>query len=303
MNLVINNINQSTFCGNKLNTAVSTAKLFGESNFNKTMSELDILSNLNSSLVKKIRPIDVPIKTEAEFDLLWDRILKAKTINGNSLWINEGSLKKYPKANKIQRGLLPYCGENDSSCLINMYLSGRIEDERIQKSWKGLLPADKMTCIDIVRVLDYSLKNLDNEVGKYKGIVYRQGFMDKNTEQYWSTSKNPMIAGQIHGNWEYFNPRAGFSVIRTKNGHNIYEFQKKMGNNFAKTEEEILIPRKTKFVEIPLTEQDRELLIARNKMASNLFAGADRIVSGQVREFNGYTKQNLFSMIKVFDEV
>lgn len=295
-------VNQTVFQSNKhklINEAIHTT-------FKDESGVLDALTALGQTnkqlLVQK--GINNPIKNDAEFDEVMERIYNAKTQNGHNLWLVKNEhLKHYPDASKTEIGLLPYCGENDSSYYINMYLSGRLYSDKIQKNWKGLLPQKESDCIDMIRVLDYSLKDLDKNYGKYKGIVFRQGYMGENTKQFISTTMNPSIAGQLKGNWFDFKPNAGFSVIRTKNGHNIYAFQKKMKNSYAETEEEILLPREATYKEIPPNLMDEELRRGRNALARKLFGGAGFVIDGKLKEFKGYTKKDLYNLIRVFDEV
>lgn len=146
---------------------------------------------------------------------------------------------------------------------------------------------------DIVRALDYSLKKLDEKFGKYKGIVYRQGYMDTGSGQYFSTSSNPKTVAQRIDSYS-----TEYSVIRTKSGHKIVDFQKEMGSRFAHTESEILLDRKCKYRLVPIEEYDEELLKARERMANNLFKYKDN------REcLAKYTREQFLEMIKVYDEI
>ena len=180
-----------------------------------------------------------PIETKSEYSTLLNEIMGYKTTENTQYLTMTG----YQDIDADLFGLVPYCGENDKSNHINMWLTGR------QNKRRHLLEDDKMS--KIVRVLDYSLKALDKKTGKYKGIVYRKGFFNPITDkQYYSSSTVPKGAILHSGNTlpAANNP---YSIIKLKNGHNIYEFQKqtnsKISNIYADSEREILIDRKSKF--------------------------------------------------------
>ena len=139
------------------------------------------------------------------------------------------------------RGLIPYCGVSDISDEINCWLTGRT------RKGKYILPDDKMA--NIVKVLDYSLNELDKKYGKYSGTVFRTGFFNPVTDkQFYSTSSFPEGAVK-HSNIHLKNNK--YSIINVKNGHKIEDFQKNCDNDtireFASEEGEILLDRTQKF--------------------------------------------------------
>lgn len=232
-----------------------------------------------------------PIKSKEEYLEALERIKNAKTETGERLWQYEEDLKHYPNATEIEQGLLPYCGHRDISDKINKYLSGRIE------------PTAEMQ--DVVRVLDYSLKELNKEFGEFEGIVYRQGFMGEKTGQYLSTSKNPLCAARLSDGW--FDPYdvkyRTYSVIKTKGGHDLSAFQSKMKDGYCNKEQEILLPHEAQYREVPINECSEDLLKAREDLASKLFRDAHKVFDGGKSEIKGYTKEDLLDLVKIYEEV
>ncbi len=166
-------------------------------------------------------------------------------------------LYEYKSADRDLLGLVPYCGSDDISDDINMWLSGR----------NNLYPVtDDNSMIKIIRLLDYSLKKLDEKFGRYEGIVYRKGFFNPVTDkQFYSSSSVPEYP-ICHEERIFPSETMPYSIIKVKNGHNVYEFQKYADNRFAsivgELEKEILIDRKSKFRIIPenkYSEEDKKL--------------------------------------------
>lgn len=240
-------------------------------------------------------PVDnkdlTPIKTKEEYLEVLNKVKNAKDKDGKPLWLSEEDLKFYPDATEIEQGLLPYCGHRDISNSINRYLSGRSEATPEMR--------------DIVRALDYSLSELDKEAGSYKGIVFRQGYMDENTGQYLSTSKNPLCAARLNDGWfdPYDIPYRTYSVIKTKGGHDLSAFQSKMKDGFCNKEQEILLPHQAKYREVPTEECSEDLIKAKEDFASKLFRDAHKLFNGSKTQVKGYTKEDLLNMIKVYEEV
>ncbi len=232
-----------------------------------------------------------PIQSQEEYLEVLERIKKAKNKNGEPLFLFEEDLKNYADADAIEQGLIPYCGHCSISAKINQYLSGRIE------------PTAEMQ--DVARALDYSLSQLDKKVGKYDGIVFRQGFMDANPKQYLSTSKDPTCAARFDDGWAdpYDVKYRTYSVIKTKGGHDIASFQKKMNDILANREQEVLLSHKAQYREVPVEECTEELLKAREEMASRLFKDAYKLFNGSKSQVKGYTKEDLLNLVKVYVEV
>lgn len=193
-----------------------------------------------------------PIKSLQEYKTVLERIYNHKNSSGTIIYNAEINLKIYPKAKKEEEGLLIYAGVNDLSSDINKFLTNRPMKEM-----------DESMAKDVVRVLDYSLEQLDKKYGTYNGIVYRQGFFEPNTGQYISTTTEPEIAASLRGG-VMMNKNQDFYVIKTKKAHKINKFQKKMGSDYAEEEEEILIDRTAKLEEVKYPIGD--LLIAKREL-------------------------------------
>ncbi len=232
-----------------------------------------------------------PIQSKEEYLEVLERVKNAKTKGGEPLWLSAEDLKYYPNISEIDQGLLPYCGHRDISNQINKYLSGRSE------------PTAEMQ--DVVRVLDYSLANLDKEVGRYEGIVFRQGYMGEKTGQFMSTSTSATGAARHNNGWADPEEVAynTYSVIKTKGGHKLSGFQSKMKDAYASKEQEILLPRKAEYREIPIEECSEELLKAREEFASKLFNDAYKLFNGSKSKVRGYTKEDLLNLVKVYEEI
>lgn len=305
--MLINNIScDKQYTSNINNKNLEALNFKANTNHIKSMEgALSPLANACGDIpliINRIKYIDIPIKDMAEYDKVFSRVCSARRSDGELMWLDKNRLRYYEKATGVEQGLLPYCGEHDSSFYINAFLSGRLTPENYEL-WKARLPEDKNSFVDMVRVLDFSLKNLDEEFGKYKGIVFRQGFMGENTGQYLSTSKKPGIAAQLNYNYYTFKPQNGFSVIRTNNGHKICDFQEKMGVEFSKSEEEILLSRQGEYKSLSADELDEELDSARKVFAGKLLWGADKVINGEIKEIDGYDIKKLLDLVKVFDEV
>ena len=188
---------------------------------------------------KSVPPEITPIKTDGEYLDVINRLADSKTLSGDLYWNLDENLKDYPNANICEYGLLPYVGHHDKSCDINRYLSGRLSVTDIinnpskHSSDYKKIPTEQ-TLRNMVRALDYSLDKIDSEFGKYEGIVYRNGFMGMNEGQYFSTSKNPTLIDKM--DFDSGEILGEYSVIRTKSGHKIFDFQKKMDDTFAEEE-------------------------------------------------------------------
>ena len=121
---------------------------------------------------------------------------------------------------------------------------------------RGLINFDSETAKDVVKCLDYSLKEIDKEFGVYKGFVYRNGKMSSNSNTYVSTSKD------LHCT---MGDTSEFHVIKTKRGHDIHKFQKKY-YSVNESENEILLPRDAQYRELTgLQYEEERLKLAKAK--------------------------------------
>ena len=160
-----------------------------------------------------------------------------------------------------------YCGLNDKSNLINLWLSGR-------KKYGYYADIPDRDIINALRAFEYSLKALDDKFGCFEGRVYRRGFFNPvSDKQYYSASDKMDCANAFchHVDCQEFKP---FSIIKVKNGHKIYDFQhyanSPTSRNFEKIEHEVLLDRKSKFRKLSpneFTKQDiKDLKTVLKKM-------------------------------------
>ena len=277
---------------------------------NKAVLDVNaIQQKLRKELISTRNTDLVPIESAEEYKAILERIKNSPF--GQK--IKEDIQLDYQDINSIEEGLLSYCGNHaDIHSEINKYLSGRgnPENEPLMK--------------DIIRALDFSLKDLDKKYGKFDGFVFRQGVMKNGEHQFWSTAESASSAGNFSKAWntpEEILDRE-YSVIKTKSGHKITEFQKAHKNKYI-AEEEILLPREKDFRLVPQEEYTEEMLNAREKMLNNLFQHNNKMwkklqkgqtVSLEKRVQNKQTGQvkyetvdvdidYLRNMIRVFEEI
>ena len=200
--------------------------------------------------------------------------------------------------NKLQ-GLIPYCGINDISRDINVYLNN--ERNGLCKVLKEksyvythdldvtqLIDIDPTMAKDYIRCLDYSLAELDQLFGKYEGLVYRGGLFNPHGHQFYSTSDR-CCRTQI--NCQRGQENLQFHIIKTKNGHKILEFQKRYGKqHFAENESEVLLPRDTEYRDITNTGQFEA---EKQEMAKKLYQDL----------CEKYTLKEILSKIKIWEEI
>ena len=277
----------------KPKSVVSSAKKLEE--IQKDGFEYGSFGSIRSLLLEIV---NTPINNDEVYKKTLDRVMNEKTIKGESAWFSAKDLVEYDEANFLEKGLVPYCGFDDKSKYINMYMSGRLTPQIKQQ-----LGIKDSSFSDVVRILDYSLKKLDKRLGKFDGIVYRQGFMSEIPGQYISTSSDYMIAACLNGSYINFMPGKQYSVIRTHNGHKIKDFQNELGLMFANTEKEILLPKESRYRKLKDFELDDELIKARENVASHLFYGSDLVINGMLRSNKGFSKQNLLDMVGVYEEI
>lgn len=202
------------------------------------------LSVIQKAIVQDRQRLLRPIKSDEEYKKRLNEILNYTFSNGvKSSSTRYILMKGYENVEEDLKGLVPYCGEDDISSEINCWLSARSQD--------GICCLSDKKMANIVDVLDYSLKKCDEKFGKFKGTVYRNGYFNPNeSKQYYSSSFSPLSAINFYSNSIPSEKRA-FAIIRIKNGHNLYEFQKSAkseeAENYADIEKEILIDRKSNF--------------------------------------------------------
>ncbi len=168
------------------------------------------------------------------------------------------------------RGIIPYAGLMDKSNIINQFLSGRNTDENYIYATMTF-PVEKTKIKNMIRVLDYSLNKLDEEYGKYDGIVYRTGIINPASPQYYSTSGTQ--EGAIFHNCSALPDKQDYNIIYTKSGHKIYEFQKQSKSLLSEIfsiESEVLLDRKSGFKQIPNNELTPDMLAVRKSFLDKI---------------------------------
>ena len=192
-----------------------------------------------------------PISSKEEYNEVLKEILSYKTFSDDNKRIEPFVyIWGYENIDPDLKGLVVYCGSEDKSNIINSWLSGRKLPDNFM--------LDDRQMANVIRAMDYSLNKLDEKFGRYKGVVYRGGFFNPNTDkQFYSTSATSINAVK-HSNKFLPAEDNPYSIIRVKNGHNINEFQKNadsfIARKFASTEKEILIDKQSKFRLVPESE-------------------------------------------------
>ena len=159
-------------------------------------------------------------------------------------------LKGYEYVKNNLKGLVAYCGSSDISRQINRWLTAR-------KDNNPTLLTDKQMA-DVVRTFDYSLRELDKIYGKINGTVYRAGMFNPNEDKQYYSASDTLYCAMEHSYKEKPSENMPYNIIRLKEGHNIYKFQKDTNSDvssiFANYEREILIDRHSKFRLVPKEE-------------------------------------------------
>lgn len=137
---------------------------------------------------------------------------------------------------------------------------------------KGLINFDSETAKDVVKCLDYSLKEVDKEFGVYKGFVYRNGKMSSNSGTYVSTSKD------LHCT---MGDTSEFHIIKTKRGHDINKFQQKY-YPINESENEILLPRDAQYRELTGIAYEQERIKLAKAKYEYLKLGDENITYDEV---------------------
>ena len=217
-----------------------------------------------------------------------------KAVNNETFWRYDREPACYSSVPFKYIGLLPYCGGEDVSYYINRYL-GKCLTRHLDSR------ASEQDLCNIIRVLDYSLNQLDEQFGKYKGIVYRRGYFSPKSKQYASTSLSPEIAVKFHG---FFDNTCDYSIIRTKNGHKIYDFQEMVNSPYAIGEKEILIDRNdiSTYKLVSPEDYDAETAKAAEKLATCLYNAEDISTFTLLPKQFSKKYKNILSKIKVYSQ-
>lgn len=233
-----------------------------------------------------------------EYEEVIKRVCNSKTIYGEKFWSIDCDFNKYSGIKPEYIGLLPYCGGADVSYYINKFLRNQMNFEKFsEQNIASSYTPTRESIVDIISALDYSLSRLDEEFGKYSGVVFRKGVFKPKSKQFNSSTLSSAIAVDFSG----FSPKSGYSVIRTKNGHKICDFQAAMNSKYANTEKEILLPRTAKYIRLYPYEYDEEILNAQDKLARDIrFAILDCCSSKEIKQ---YTDEKIKNLIKVYEEL
>ena len=276
--------------GNKI---PSIKRILPKIDLNSSMKKSDIFIECTPDMFESttLRPdfgkINTPIADEKEYKTLLAKLKHTITHNGNYAYFTENDMEKYGKVDLFEHGLIPYCGQDDCHSLINAYLGSRLTKLE-QEVWKLQMPYDLDTIPDVIRLLEYSLNRLDNKYGKYKGIVYRNGYFNPLTDkQFYSTSTESINAVR-HGNNYLPAEDNQYSIILLKNGHNINEFQKSadsfIARKYAETENEILIDRHSVFRLLPEYKYSEEIKRLQAVLLAQALKKDDDINENDIRK-------------------
>lgn len=122
-----------------------------------------------------------------------------------------------------------------------------------------LVNIDSETAKDFIRCVDYSLKELDKQYGRYEGLVYRNGNFSADGGQYWSTS--------LRDDLLMFDKNQEYHVIKTRNGHKVNCFDKDYNKDRHSSEKEILLSRDGQYREVTGSQYEEE----RREMARSRY--------------------------------
>lgn len=212
------------------------------------LNGLDALSSYNLGNIKKLIKYGnvqiQPISSEKEFDLVMNSLNRTKdnAFIFGQCFAAPNALDKHLKA------LQAYCGEHDISTYINRYLAtGEVLPEmKVGNLATGEIHSLKEEDLkEYIRILEYSLRKVDEDIQPFNGTVYRSGYFSKDGGQFWSTSKN-MKGAVVHASGTEEFP-VTFSVIKSTKGTDIQEVNK--NTRFA-NEAEVLIHPNTQFMDI-----------------------------------------------------
>lgn len=254
-------------CNNSSIRNFELNQMYMQSNANINFAGHKIKKKLaNEERLLKLEKDLPPIQSAFDYLNVLEDVYNSKILCGEPFWRKKSDFAVCDHIPVKYVGLLPYCGVNDVSWDINSYLSGRIDYSKPESlDTKKYIPTHD-SIKSVVRVLDYSLNELDKDYGKYKGLVFRKGYMAEHSGQFISSSTNPGIAANFNG----YNDKTDYSIIETKSGHKIYEFQKLIHNAYETREKEVLLPRKSKYELISPECYDKKITDAVNIFALEL---------------------------------
>lgn len=285
-------------------TAIKTKELADKSPHKKDRIgkgfENIYIKNMNKEMQtckKEMEPLDDLTKDE-----YLRLLLDVFDIDKSTSELNERYI--YPDCPDKYLGLIPYCGLYDFSLQINQYLSNRIVEDSLKYLRVGNLNKSCST-------LDYSLKELDNEYGKYEGTTYRIGFFEPSSSQFYSASSKPLIEMYLKylvdtKNSNLYNTQdVKIHIIKTKNGHKINDFQKdycepileefkEVREDFI-NENEILLDRKSRYQK---AHDSQELQYEKLNIARDLFK---TLKNKNILGWNSF--EEIINKIEIWEEI
>ena len=233
---------------------------------------------LRQKIIKKRLSLLKPIKSEKDFKKVFENIITFLLYSFDNECENEDKIQLktvekffglepinisdseyldfdgYEDIDFNLKGLVAYCGSADISRQINCWLTARKDSNPPQ------ITDDQMA--DIIRAFEYSLRQLDKKYGKIKGMVYRAGYFNPITDKQYYSASDYISCALDHSYRKEPSKGVPYSIIRIKNGHDIYDFQKdtatEVSSVFALREREILIDRKSTFRLVPKKEYTKQ---------------------------------------------
>ena len=212
------------------------------------LNGLDALSFYNFCGIKKLIKygnIQIePITSEKEFDLAINSLKQTR----DNIFIFGQCFTTPNASDKYLKALQAYCGEHDISKYINRYLA---TGEALPKMTVGNLDTGEIHSLEekdlkqYIRIMEYALREVENTIPPYEGIVYRSGYFNPNGGQFWSSSKNIQGAVEHASCTEDFPVK--FSVIKKAKGTDIQEINK---DTRFKDEAEVLLHPNSEFIDV-----------------------------------------------------
>jgi len=228
-------------------------------------------SVLRRKIVEQRLGLLEPVKDSSEYQGILNKIFRY-TIQEYNFTVNLIMKSGYERTPLGLQGLISYCGADDLSNEINCWLTGR------EYEHSEFLDDEKFK--NIIRALEYSLSKLDENYGKVEGKVFRTGYFNPITDKQFYSTSNSLDCAVLHAQSSAPSPFCPYSIIKLKNGHNIYQFQRDTNSHiskrFADIEHEILIDRKSNFRKLSPVEYTDEdindiLNIINRSMKINLY--------------------------------
>lgn len=221
--------------------AISSTKLSGLD----ALASYNLKSVINNKLIKFGNLEIEPIRSEKEFDVIMDSFKRTGSAE-KKIFRNCFTTREDPS--KYLQSLQGYLGENDISNYINQYMAtGEIRSKMPVGifSTGEILNLSQEDLHNYIRIMEYSLRKLDDTIPTYTGTVYRGGYFNKNGGQFFSSSKYPDAAVEYAAS--IGDGLLPLSVIKAKNGYDVEAINK--NTRFA-SEKEVLLRPNSKYIDI-----------------------------------------------------